>query len=106
MTCPILPCQIDRAVTWDEASKVYTITCVFCGQPFRSHTTRRHYCSDLCFNQAHPQRGPRTNLWTHREQRLLRELAGELPVTKIAERLGRTRAAVQRRAQKMGLGLV
>jgi hypothetical protein len=89
---------------YDLVNRCYIFDCRFCGQAFRTHERFKRYCSGRCYSLAHPPK-PRTDLWTHQEIRILRELAGRVPCKEIAARLGRTCQAVMSKAQSMKLSL-
>lgn len=52
-----------------------------------------------------PSRTPQPNDWTPEQIATLRSMAGTVPTDEIAHSLGRTRSAVQRKAQRLGIGL-
>lgn len=80
-------------------------TCAHCQQPFTTRFRRKRYCSDLCWFRAHPSKAPRWPRWTHAEIKVLRDLAGQVSVRVIAERIGRTCEAVKARAHMLKLDL-
>ena len=89
---------------YDPVTHFHSIECRYCQQTFKTRFGRRRYCSDQCKLRARPTK-PRTNLWTYQEDRLLRQLAGEVSTEQIAARLGRTRMAVKTRARKLKISL-
>jgi hypothetical protein len=93
-------------MSYDVETHFYIFTCRYCQQTFKTRFGLKRYCSDLCYNQAHPRK-PRIDLWTHQEDRTLRQLAGEVAPHIIAERLGRrSTAAVKTRARYLKINLV
>lgn len=51
-------------------------------------------------------RSPQPGDWTPEQVAMLRRMAGKVSTDEIAQALGRTRAAVQRKAQRLGVGLM
>lgn len=91
---------------YDVETHFYIFTCRYCGHSFKTRFGRKRYCSDLCYTQAHPRKAPRYPRWTHQEIRMLRQLAGEVSPHIIAERLGRTYAAVKTRGRMLNISLI
>jgi hypothetical protein len=88
---------------YDPVTHFHSITCRYCHETFRTRFGRKRYCTDQCYIKAHP---PKYHRWTHQETRLLRELAGKVSVTEIAERLGRTINATKYKAHQLKVNLI
>ena len=59
------------------------------------------------FNRSHVcigRNGPRT-IWSEQDVKVLREIAGTLPVSELAERLGRTAKGVKQKAAQIGFSV-